>query len=261
MTRPDQTEMVVTLSEDDSTGEPDWARTLNALRTRNRATAATPQTIAAEAQREQLARELSDSYPNTNTLRPFGDRELDAAYREYLHQAAAEHNANPNIVEEDVGVLIQEDWLNAQTALQSEHNRRWLTETKTVILRHNLPEDGRVAPTEMLVSGSLNAETAAVPLPDIAIHVYDLPAVPATRRVRVLSEQELMQGIRERLKPHLSNAVAGMVRQALQKKLATLSYDLQTMLNEETPQVVQDVLDHNLNAVFRAVKDNLSGKK
>ena len=33
------------------------------------------------------------------------------------------------------------------------------------------------------------------------------------------------------------------------------------MLNEETPQVVQDVLDHNLNAVFRAVKDNLSGKK
>ena len=90
MTRPDQTEMVFTLSEDDSTGEPDWARTLNALRTRNRATAATPQTIAAEAQREQLARELSDSYPNTNTLRPFGDRELDAAYREYLHQAAAE---------------------------------------------------------------------------------------------------------------------------------------------------------------------------
>ena len=231
MTRPDQTEMVFTLSEDDSTGEPDWARTLNALRTRNRATAATPQTIAAEAQREQLARELSDSYPNTNTLRPFGDRELDAAYREYLHQAAAEHNANPNIVEEDVGVLIQEDWLNAHTALQSEHNRRRLT------------------------------ETTAVPLPDIAIHVYDLPAVPATRRVRVLSEQELMQGIRERLKPHLSNAVAGMVRQALQKKLATLSYDLQTMLNEETPQVVQDVLDHNLNAVFRAVKDNLSDKK
>ena len=160
-----------------------------------------------------------------------------------------------------MGVLIQEDWLNAQTALQSEHNRRRLTETKTVILRHNLPEDGRVAPTEMLVSGSLNTETAAVPLPDIAIHVYDLPAVPATRRVRVLSEQELMQGIRERLKPHLSNAVAGMVRQALQKKLATLSYDLQTMLNEETPQVVQDVLDHNLNAVFRAVKDNLSDKK
>ena len=70
-----------------------------------------------------------------------------------------------------------------------------------------------------------------------------------------------MQGIRERLKPHLSNAVAGMVRQALQKKLAMLSYDLQTMLNEETPQLVEDVLDHNLNAIFRSVKDAAAYKK
>ena len=52
-----------------------------------------------------------------------------------------------------------------------------------------------------------------------------------------------------------------MVRQALQKKLAMLSYDLQTMLNEETPQLVEDVLDHNLNAIFRSVKDAAAFKK
>ena len=108
--------------------------------------------------------------------------------------------------------------------------------------------------------GSLKND-APVALPDIAVHVYELPDLPSTRRVRVLSEQELMQGIRDKLLPHLSNAVAGMVRQALQKKLAMLSYDLQTMLNEETPQLVEDVLDHNLNAIFRSVKDAAVYKK
>ncbi|MFC2506601.1 MAG: hypothetical protein ACFNXU_03665, partial [Kingella sp. (in: b-proteobacteria)] len=59
------------------------------------------------------------------------------------------------------------------------------------------------------------------------------------------------------LKPHLSNAVAGMVRQALQKKLATISYDLQISLNDETPKIVQEVLEHNLDIVFRTVKNSL----
>ena len=108
--------------------------------------------------------------------------------------------------------------------------------------------------------GSLKND-APVALPDVAVHVYELPELPSTRRVRVISEQELMQGIRDKLLPHLSNAVAGMVRQALQKKLAMLSYDLQTMLNEETPQLVEDVLDHNLNAIFRSVKDAAAYKK
>ena len=260
MTRPDQTEMVFTLSEDDSTGEPDWARTLNALRTRNRATAATPQTIAAEAQREQLARELSDSYPNTNTLRPFGDRELDAAYREYLSQSVEAHNQSDSITDTEVDVLIQEDWLAAQTALQSERTRRYAHEIKTVLLKGQTPTSEPAAAAAPAFSGSLKND-APVALPDVAVHVYELPDLPSTRRVRVISEQELMQGIRDKLLPHLSNAVAGMVRQALQKKLAMLSYDLQTMLNEETPQLVEDVLDHNLNAIFRSVKDAAAYKK
>jgi len=119
--------------------------------------------------------------------------------------------------------------------------------------------------SEVCVFDSLYAASlkndAPVALPAVAVHVYELPDLPSTRRVRVLSEQELMQGIRDKLLPHLSNAVAGMVRQALQKKLAMLSYDLQTMLNEETPQLVEDVLDHNLNAIFRSVKDAAAFKK
>ena len=268
---PFASDMVFTLSEDDdfrpapapqaqASRDNDWERNLNALRSRQETAhdnerAPFPDiTITLPSEREQNLRDLSDIYPNTNELRPFGDKELDAAYREYLSQSVEEHNQRDSITDTDVDVLIQEDWLAAQTALQSERTRRYAHEIKAVLLKGQAPTSEPAAEAAPAVSGSLKAD-APVALPDVAVHVYELPELPSTRRVRVLSEQELMQGIRDKLLPHLSNAVAGMVRQALQKKLAMLSYDLQTMLNEETPQLVEDVLDHNLNAIFRSVKD------
>ena len=272
---PFASDMVFTLSEDDdfrptpvqqppALRDNDWERNLNVLRSRQETNHANERasfpdiTITLPSEREQNLRDLSDLYPNTNELRPFGDKELDAAYREYLSQSVAEHNRRDSITDTEVDVLIQEDWLAAQTALQSERTRRYAHETKTVLLKSTAGESAAEATSASL--GSLKND-APVALPDVAVHVYELPELPSTRRVRVISEQELMQGIRDKLLPHLSNAVAGMVRQALQKKLAMLSYDLQTMLNEETPQLVEDVLDHNLNAIFRSVKDAAAFKK
>ncbi|MBK0395801.1 hypothetical protein JDW22_04195 [Kingella sp. Marseille-Q4569] len=272
---PFASDMVFTLSEDNdfrpapapqtpALSDNDWERNLNALRSRQETDHANDRasfpdiTITLPSEREHNLRDLSDIYPNTNELRPFGDKELDAAYREYLSQSVAEHNWRDSITDTEVDVLIQEDWLAAQTALQSERTRRYAHETKTVLLKSTAGESAAEAASASL--GSLKND-APVALPDVAVHVYELPDLPSTRRVRVLSEQELMQGIRDKLLPHLSNAVAGMVRQALQKKLAMLSYDLQTMLNEETPQLVEDVLDHNLNAIFRSVKDAAAFKK
>lgn len=272
---PFASDMVFTLSEDNDfrpapapqtpvLRDNDWERNLNALRSRQETDHANERasfpdiTITLPSEREHNLRDLSDIYPNTNELRPFGDKELDAAYREYLSQSVAEHNRRDSITDTEVDVLIQEDWLAAQTALQSERTRRYAHETKTVLLKSTAGESAAEAASASL--GSLKND-APVALPDVAVHVYELPELPSTRRVRVISEQELMQGIRDKLLPHLSNAVAGMVRQALQKKLAMLSYDLQTMLNEETPQLVEDVLDHNLNAIFRSVKDAAAFKK
>lgn len=272
---PFASDMVFTLSEDNdfrpapapqtpALRDNDWERNLNALRSRQETDHANERasfpdiTITPPSERERNLRDLSDIYPNTNELRPFGDKELDAAYREYLSQSVEAHNQSDSITDTEVDVLIQEDWLAAQTALQSERTRRYAHETKTVLLKSTAGESAAEAASASL--GSLKSD-APVALPDVAVHVYELPDLPSTRRVRVLSEQELMQGIRDKLLPHLSNAVAGMVRQALQKKLAMLSYDLQTMLNEETPQLVEDVLDHNLNAIFRSVKDAAAFKK
>ena len=273
---PFASDMVFTLSEDNdfrpapapqtpALSDNDWERNLNALRSRQETDHANDRasfpdiTITLPSEREQNLRDLSDLYPNTNELRPFGDKELDAAYREYLSQSVAEHNRRDSITDTEVDVLIQEDWLAAQTALKSERTRRYAHETKTVLLKSTAGESAAEAASAASL-GSLKTD-APVALPDVAVHVYELPELPSTRRVRVISEQELMQGIRDKLLPHLSNAVAGMVRQALQKKLAMLSYDLQTMLNEETPQLVEDVLDHNLNAIFRSVKDAAAYKK
>ena len=273
---PFTSDMVFTLSEDNdfrpapapqtpALSDNDWERNLNALRSRQETDHANDRasfpdiTITLPSEREQNLRDLSDLYPNTNELRPFGDKELDAAYREYLSQSVAEHNRRDSITDTEVDVLIQEDWLAAQTALKSERTRRYAHETKTVLLKSTAGESAAEAASAASL-GSLKTD-APVALPDVAVHVYELPELPSTRRVRVISEQELMQGIRDKLLPHLSNAVAGMVRQALQKKLAMLSYDLQTMLNEETPQLVEDVLDHNLNAIFRSVKDAAAYKK
>ena len=192
--------------------------------------------------------DTASAWQNASAPERFGDEELDLAYREYLRHREAEHNQRVQQAAqgEDVAVLLQEDWLAAQSALKTENNRRYLHAQQTVVMQQNQP----------LQTVEMHETAAGQPyLPPCTVHVYDLPNLPSTRRIRILSEQELINRIQEKLQIHLSNAMAGLVRQAVQKKLATLTYDLQLMLNEETEKVVRDVLEHNLAAVFRSVKD------
>ena len=192
--------------------------------------------------------DTAPAWQNASAPERFGDEELDLAYREYLRHREAEHNQRVQQAAqgEDVAVLLQEDWLAAQSALKTENNRRYLHAQQTVVMQPNQSLQ-TVEPHETAVGQPY--------LPPCTVHVYDLPNLPSTRRIRILSEQELINRIQEKLQIHLSNAMAGLVRQAVQKKLATLTYDLQLMLNEETEKVVRDVLEHNLAAVFRSVKD------
>ncbi|QMT30772.1 hypothetical protein [Alysiella filiformis] len=190
----------------------------------------------------------------------FGDEELDYAYREYLKKREQDHNAHIQAApDDDIGVLIQEDWLTAQQALQSERNRKHQMPIRTEKLNENAPSTDEII-GEVDDNGEFVVqEQRSVPnVPEITVHVYDLPQLPSTRKIKVFSEKELLAEIQARLRPHLTNAVSGMVRQVLQKKMAMLSYDLQTMLNEETPQMVEDVLEHNLTHIMREIKNKLS---
>lgn len=195
---------------------------------------------------------------STTTTRVFGDKELDFAYKEYLKQQELQHNQlvdeSDNTPEEDIGILIQEDWLAAQQALKSDRSRRYQTKVETLVLNEQKAEEIQ---SEVMPDGEIVVQETPKPEPEIVVHVYALPELPSTRKIKILSEKELMQTIQEKLRPHLSNAVAGMVRQALQKKMANLSYDLQMMLNEETPNMVEDVLEHNMAAIMRSIKEKL----
>ena len=231
--------MVFTLQDNDAPAQR-WEQDLQQLQQRQHQAFA-----AADAPSETALTWQSAPVPER-----FGDEEVDLAYREYLRHREAEHNQRVRQAaqEEDVAVLLQEDWLAAQSALKIENNRRYLHARQTVVMQQNQP---------LQTVETHETEAAAQPpyLPPCTVHVYDLPNLPSTRRIRILSEQELINRIQEKLQIHLSNAMAGLVRQAVQKKLATLTYDLQLMLNEETEKVVRDVLEHNLAAVFRSVKD------
>lgn len=236
--------VVFTLSDDGA--EAGWERSLYQLRHRRQEA---EQESAVAMQPETDAAAIVAAVPVAPSEKPrFGDAELDAAYREYLRRAAAEHNAAADPFA-DVGILIEEDFIQAQQALKSEYNRRRLTAEHTVLMTetgglHRLPEH----------TGGSNPPFR---LPETTVHVYALPDTPSSRRLQVISEQELLDGIRAKLKPHLSNALAGMVQRAVQKKLATISYDIQMILNEETAKLVDDVLEYNLEAVMRNVKNRL----
>lgn len=243
--------MVFTLTEteDSPAAAEDWVQELHALRHQRQQaqeTIALPDAVPhADGQPEHHNAPLNQPTPKS-----FNDAELDAAYRIYLEQMAAEHNRQTeDPLSTDIGILMQEDWLAAQAALKTEIVRHRAQKLQTLILQPNREQQ----PEHPLIAEPTPHET----LPEFAVHVYELPELPPTRRVKILSEQDLIQGLRDKLTPHLTNAVAGMVRQVLQKKLATLSYELQIQFNEETPQLVQDVLEYHLDNAIRTVKHQL----
>ena len=59
----------------------------------------------------------------------------------------------------------------------------------------------------------------------------------------------------------LTDAVNGMVRVAVQKQAAALTYQLQQNLNEQTPALVDEILEYNLKAVMSEIKYDLKFKR
>lgn len=175
----------------------------------------------------------------------FGDEELNEAHRQFLQQQIAKHNANipKEQADDDVALLVMEDWLLAQSSLTTERkfNRAQLKERFVV--------DANTSNMQRLEE--------AKTLPEYVVNVYDLPKLPASKSINVVSEQELLRQLNERLMVHLSEALTGMVRQAVQKKMAILGQELQVQLNQEAPQLVKEVLDYQLANALKNIKYQL----
>ncbi|MBF0804775.1 MULTISPECIES: hypothetical protein [unclassified Neisseria] len=195
--------------------------------------------------------------------------------REYLQQWQQEHNdplADTITAETDTTVLLQEDWLAAQTALQSariddsqlEGKRTVWLNPKRQSISFAEPAAGHELETGQAEDGNVFAETeetleAGEWLP-VTVKVIN-PQVDPRKPVMCLSEQELLERLTRRLRPHLTDAVAGMVRVAVQKQTAALTYQLQQILSEQAPALVEEILDYNLKAAMSEIKYSLKYKR
>ena len=142
--------------------------------------------------------------------------------KNYLKSWQARHNAAlaGELTETDTTVLLEEDWLNAQNALQGNIKPEDIQEKQTVWLNPKRQS----AQTPIAEEPEENADsTEAVPaLADIPVNVNVLnpQGVPGNRPVFCLSEQELIDRLMQRLMPHLTDAVNGVVRTAITRQAA-----------------------------------------
>lgn len=217
---------------------------------------------------------------NADLLNPI---ERERVYRAYLQQWQHQHSmemAQQKAVLNDTAVLLQEDWLAAQDCLQAAQP----DEEAVCVFR--LGSQGQLDPlpvemvdlaqaqrsqdTEAHEDGAIEHEATAqagldTTMPDHAeavthVHIHVLPPQGShSRAVMCLSESALLAQLSEKLRPHLADAMAGMVRLAVQKQTAQLVTQLQQQLLAEIPAVVDEVLQHNMDTVMCQIKAQQTG--
>lgn len=249
----------------------DWERRLEKLRQTRQLNA--PYTHvplvrqSADAQSQQPAVKAGQN----NNMHKLDDSSRDQVLRQYMLRWQQEHNQaaqqEHEALETDPLVLLQENWLNAQAALQRQVNDAQLESCRQVWLN---PKCRTVEFCEPQCDAE-SSENPSEPLSDghddspeekikVSINVLN-PQVDKRRQVFCISEQELTERLIKRMRPHVTDAVNGMIRVALQKQMALLSYQLQQMLSEQAPQVVEDVLEHNVKKVLADIKYEMKYKR
>ncbi len=194
--------------------------------------------------------------------------EQKQAYQAYLDHWQQQHNLQTAASEAELNnpqILFQEDWLNAQNALHigrdqpaAEQATVWLSEQHSQVS----PEQEIVAEIEQaqetLAAAPDNADAGTAALAAAAekivlLNVYTPPAQPG-RKMLCLDEPTLLAALADKLRPHLADAVSGMVKTALQKQTALMIQNMQQAFLDEVPKLVDDVLAYNLSRALAAVK-------
>ncbi|PSJ79496.1 hypothetical protein [Neisseria iguanae] len=245
-----------------------WERRLEQLRQTRR--------INAHPTHAPLIRESKDLRPNAAAKadRPYGldQKSRDKILQEYMRKWQEEHNAgvaqHEDIVTDDM-VLLQENWLGAQSALQMRVSEKHIESTRTVWFnpKHQtveFPEPAAAGDTPSEIADEIGLPSGSDNAPDqkIMLNINILnPQAIGRREVFCVSEQELAERLIKRMRPHVTDAVNGMIRVALQKQMAVLSYNLQQTLNEQVPALVEDLLEHNVKKVLADLKYEMKYKR
>jgi len=108
---------------------------------------------------------------------------------------------------------------------------------------------------DKIVPSTVRPENIPVTINIINPHVA--PNLP----VMCLSEKELLDRLTRKLLPHLTDAVSGMIRTVVQKQTAAMTYQIQQSLAQEAPNIVKEILDHNLRTVMKDIRYDLKYKR
>ncbi len=225
-----------------------------------------------------LIRESKDARQNVAAKadKPYelDQKSRDKVLREYMRKWQEEHNAEVaqhEDIETDDMVLLQENWLSAQNALQVRASEKHIESTRTVWLNPKRQtvefpepqtESEDTMPSEKMNETEHSDGLDEVPEQKVVVNINVLnPQTIGRREVFCISEQELAERLIKRMRPHVTDAVNGMIRVALQKQMALLSYNLQQTLNEQAPALVEDLLDHNVKKVLADLKYEMKYKR
>lgn len=242
----------------------DWESRLEKLRqTRQLNAPYTHAPLVRESQEPAL-----EQKPKAKSVK-LDDANRDAVLTEYLRKCQEEHNAMleeeaAETAETDAMVILQENWLNAQSSLQMSATDRQIESTRTVWLNPKRKTVEFDAPAEEEATSSENENPQAQEqvsddpkqeMPPITVNINVLnPQVINRREVFCISEQDLSERLIKRLRPHVADAVNGMIRTAVQKQMALFTYQLQQTLSEQAPDLVEQLLDYNVKKILNDIK-------
>lgn len=209
-------------------------------------------------------------------------RKLDAETQKQVQQAyiqhwQQQHNQQKHVLEDaPADVIFAEDWQKQQgkgvmgrqdvlveqaTVWVNRNRQARLLEGQSILAKLLAREQQEAGASETVTEVAKAHETVQrLPEDDVALaekvvllNVYQ-PNARTQNPLICLGEEDLLLRLSEKLRPHLSDAVAGMVKTVVQRKQALMLQDLQQALMESVPQLVDDVLNHNLARAVAAIK-------
>ena len=196
--------------------------------------------------------------------------EQKQAYQAYLQHWQQQHNLQTASSEAELNnpqILFQEDWLSAQNSLRVgrdepvvEQATVWLGGAQPTVTPDQDVAEQIEAAAEVAAQPEYDAQAepgtaalAAAAEKVVLLNAYALPS-NLQHKILCLSEQVLLERLAEKLRPHLADAVSGMVKTALQRQTALMVQNMQQAFLDEVPRLVDDVLTYNLARALAAVK-------
>ncbi|MCF7530359.1 hypothetical protein ACOR62_07340 [Neisseria lisongii] len=245
-----------------------WEQRLEQLRQARQTGALPPKTPAAPNNPPQAASKPAPA---------LDDKMRKKVLQAYLNKWQQEHNIGieqEEHAEPDSMVLFEENWLHAQSALQMQASEKYIESTRSVWLNPKrqtvtFPEP-EAAETQENAESEAQADAEETPFSDgladaeaekIVVNINVLnPQMISRKEVYCISERDLEARLMKRLRTHLTDAVNGMIRVAMQKQMAMQTYQLQQILNDQAPKLVEEVLEHNLQKILSDIKQEMKYK-